>query len=218
MTTKDYISLGISLCALFVSGMVAFFNFFWTHHDVKVALPESDRVIDLVVAVEDLMGTKVLGVSTRQTFTFVNSGNAPVAITSIRLFAKQTKVAADTAVCEAKKNEYGVVVDGPNVLAAAVGGHSTFQPVVVDAKKIASTYVEIAKGAEIAIERGPNDTSIHVSVCYEFDVIVAHSDLRTIGVFVESQKVDLVERRSSGDPGPYRRGALFSLINESRMF
>lgn len=217
MNFKDKISLLISIVALLMSGTVAYYNLFRVRHDVKVSFPSSFKYIDLSVDIESDDGYELLAVSARQSFTIVNSGNKPVAVTAIRLIGKQTKSAGQQDVCAIKTNEFGMPTNGDDVLALTTAGQDSFQRVVVKAGDIVATDVEFKKGAQIPLVIGDSDPNgkVFVTLCYEFDFLIPEGAQRSMGAFVESAVANTKgERRTTYTPGPYRRGALFTLIDE----
>jgi hypothetical protein len=178
MALKDWVTLSLSLMALLISGVTAYFSIIRQVDDLRVIVEGS--------AYEDHDKDEIR-VSTKipLTMTFANLGNRPAAVTSMWLWLNQPKTYDERQECfgEQPKIQAGFDV----------------QPFIVEGGKIATQIASIkAEKFSVDISEDNHRSPLHyvTESCITFTIITADGN-----VVRNARRIDLSElRMENGNP------------------
>jgi hypothetical protein len=226
---KDAVAISISIIALVVSLLSAYFNLVWAKDDIGVELGHYPGLFfsGRILTAEGKPYSTELGVSPAQSFTFINNGTRAASIVSIEFFIRSVRT------LDTKKKDCAAI-DEKSVLGTQGQGYA-LEPFAIKPGEIIIKTFRLGKPEEKAVwfepefDRENNSMDARVYACIEFGIITPGRNLRHVAKVVslreEKQVQELVKQDSESfgigrdiQRGPWPRGALIPLINETHFF
>ncbi len=219
MEAKDYVTLTISILALLISGIGAYFAHFRQVDDLRVVLNQpANSDVGLSGDIEmDQSGRKVAGSAyANTTLTFMNLGNRQAAIMGLSVEAKETDTIDLT---ERDCYRIGRVNSG-------FAGVTSLKPFSIKPGEVLVTQVHMDKPTPVTFRLKENDPTpvVRVYVCFWFEFLIPDNIVRTNSVPAWYVEVPLSELKPNqfrlvpAKNGPFIGGPAVTLIDEVQIF